>query len=109
MALISMGCSLANAFSYWQGQKMANSSHSFFDDIMQALDRVQSIKGSKDFQFWVGETNWPSGGANFGDAVANTENAGVYWKQSVCAMIKWGVNVFGKSPPPEQAPREYIS
>lgn len=26
---------LANAFSYWQGQKMDNATHSFFDDIMR--------------------------------------------------------------------------
>lgn len=26
---------LANAFSYWQGQKQDNATHSFFDDIMR--------------------------------------------------------------------------
>jgi len=85
---------LSNAFSYWQGQVMANSSHSFFDDIMQALDRVQTVKGTKDFSFWVGETNWPTGGAKFGSAVPSVENAAIYWKESVCAMLNWGVNVF---------------
>ncbi|KAI5811643.1 glycoside hydrolase superfamily [Peziza echinospora] len=85
---------LANAFSYWQGQSMANSSHSFFDDIMQALDRIQTIKGSKDFQFWVGETNWPSDGAVLGDAKPSVANAGTFWKESICGMLAWGVNVF---------------
>ncbi|KAF8472016.1 endo-beta-1,3-glucanase [Kalaharituber pfeilii] len=85
---------LANAFSYWQGQRMDNSSHSFFDDIMQALDRIQDTKGSTDFNFWVGETNWPTGGAKFGDAVPSTKNAATYWKDSICAMLNWGVNVF---------------
>lgn len=28
---------LANAFSYWQGQKQENATHSFFDDIMRML------------------------------------------------------------------------
>ncbi len=31
---------LRNAFSYWQGQIIANSSGSFFDDIMQALGHI---------------------------------------------------------------------
>ena len=106
---------MGNAFSYWQGQKMDNSSHSFFDDIMrtypralepllpqdihsnipiEALDRVQTIKGNSDFQFWVGETNWPTGGAKYGDAVPSNDNAATYWKESVCSMLHWGVNVF---------------
>lgn len=85
---------LGNAFSYWQGQRMNNASHSFFDDIMQALDRVQTIKGTSNFQFWVGETNWPTGGAKYGDAVPSNDNAATYWKESVCSMLHWGVNVF---------------
>lgn len=60
----------------------------------EALDRVQTIKGTTDFQFWVGETNWPTGGAKFGDAVPSNDNAATYWKESVCAMLHWGVNVF---------------
>lgn len=47
---------MANAFSYWQGQTMQNASYSFFDDIMQALQTIQSTKGSTDITFWVGET-----------------------------------------------------
>ena len=92
---------------------MDNSSHSFFDDIMrtsplsppfihpqptnspiEALDRVQTIKGNNNFQFWVGETNWPTAGAKFGDAVPSNDNAAIFWKESVCAMLHWGVNVF---------------
>ena len=59
---------MANAFSYWQGQTMDNSSYSFFDDIMQALQTIQSVKGSTDIQFWVGETGWPTHGTHFEDA-----------------------------------------
>ncbi|KAL7275204.1 glycoside hydrolase 3 protein [Rhizina undulata] len=84
---------LANAFSYWQGQKMDNSSHSFFDDVMQAMGRIQS-KNTTDIEFWVGETNWPTGGANYGDAVPSVANAAQYWKESICAMTAWDVNVF---------------
>ncbi|KAL0635015.1 glycoside hydrolase 3 protein [Maublancomyces gigas] len=85
---------LANAFSYWQGQKQDNATHSFFDDIMQALDHVQTIKGDKPFDFWVGETNWPTGGKNYEDSVPSVANAASYWKNSICAMVAWGVNVF---------------
>ena len=59
----------------------------------EALDRIQAIKGT-DFSFWVGETNWPTGGANFEDAIPSTENAATYWKESICAILNWGVNVF---------------
>lgn len=33
---------LANAFSYWQGQKMDNATHSFFDDIMRTSSILKS-------------------------------------------------------------------
>jgi glucan 1,3-beta-glucosidase len=49
---------LCNAFSYWQGQTLANSSGSFFDDIMQAFGHIQSVAGSASStpELWVGET-----------------------------------------------------
>ena len=49
---------LCNAFSYWQGQTIDNSTESFFDDIMQAFGHIQSVAGSaKDGpELWVGET-----------------------------------------------------
>lgn len=86
--------SLANAFSYWQGQKFENSTASFVDDIMQALQAVQNVKGTIDVPFWVGETNWPTGGANFKNAVPSVENSAAYWKDAICGMIEWGMNIF---------------
>ena len=49
---------LCNAFSYWQGQTLTNSSASFFDDIMQAFGHIQSVAGSASSgpELWVGET-----------------------------------------------------
>jgi glucan 1,3-beta-glucosidase len=49
---------LCNAFSYWQGQTLANSSGSFFDDIMQAFGHIQNVAGSATSgpELWVGET-----------------------------------------------------
>ena len=84
----------ANAFSYWQGQTMANSSFSFFDDIMQALQIVQTAKGSTNIDFWVGETGWPTEGSNFGSSEPSLDNAAEFWQEGVCAMRGWGVNTF---------------
>ncbi|KAG0682781.1 glycoside hydrolase 3 protein [Pichia californica] len=84
----------ANAFSYWQGQTQANSTFSFFDDIMQALQTVQSIKGSTDIEFWVGETGWPTDGSDYGASVPSIDNAATFWKEGICAMRGWGVNTF---------------
>lgn len=84
----------ANAFSYWQGQTEANSTFSFFDDIMQALQTVQSIKGSTNIDFYVGETGWPTEGSNYGSSVPSVENAATFWEDGVCAMRGWGVNTF---------------
>lgn len=83
----------ANAFSYWQGQTMSNASYSFFDDIMQALQTIQTTKGSTDLNFWVGETGWPTEGTHFENAVPSVENAKTFWQEAVCAMRAWGVNV----------------
>lgn len=64
------------------------------DDIMQALQHVQDTKGVIDVPFWVGETNWPTGGKNFKSAVPSTETAAAYWKDAICGMLGWGVNTF---------------
>ncbi|SCU98762.1 LAMI_0F16138g1_1 [Lachancea mirantina] len=82
----------ANAFSYWQGQTMQNASYSFFDDIMQAMQTIQTAKGS-DVNFWVGETGWPSEGTNFESSYPSTTNAAQFWQQGICALRAWGVNV----------------
>ncbi|KAI3403177.1 BGL2 [Candida oxycetoniae] len=83
----------ANAFSYWQGQTNKNASYSFFDDIMQALQTIQTIKGSTDIEFWVGETGWPTDGSNFESSEPGVENAKNFWQQGICALRAWGVNV----------------
>lgn len=84
---------MANAFSYWQGQTMGNASYSFFDDIMQALQTIQTSKGSTDIDFWVGETGWPTSGTNFETSQPSVENAKQFWQEGICALRAWGVNV----------------
>lgn len=83
----------ANAFSYWQGQTQSNASYSFFDDIMQALQVIQSNKGETDITFWVGETGWPTDGTAFEDSVPSVDNAKAFWEDAVCAIRGWGINV----------------
>lgn len=84
---------MANAFSYWQGQTMNNASYSFFDDIMQVLQVMQTNRGTNDITFWVGETGWPTAGSNFEAAQPSVANAAQYWQQAICAMRGWGINV----------------
>lgn len=83
----------ANAFSYWQGQTQNNASYSFFDDIMQALQTIQSSKGETDITFWVGETGWPSDGTAFESSQPSVDNAKAFWNDAVCAIRGWGINV----------------
>jgi glucan 1,3-beta-glucosidase len=55
--------SLANAFSYWQGQDISNATASYFDDIQQAIGHIQEVSGSLDaIHIMNGETGWPTGG-----------------------------------------------
>ena len=55
--------SLANAFSYWQGQDIGNATASYFDDIQQAVGHIQEVSGSLDaIRIMNGETGWPTGG-----------------------------------------------
>lgn len=83
----------ANAFSYWQGQTLLNASYSFLDDIMQALQVIQTAKGSTDIEFWVGETGWPTEGTSYESAEPSVSNAKTYWQQAICALRYWGINV----------------
>ena len=45
---------LANAFSYWQGKQVGDGAvYTYFDDVQQALARVQQISGSPDnIEYW---------------------------------------------------------
>nr|POE74806.1 glucan 1,3-beta-glucosidase [Quercus suber] len=88
---------LANAFAYWQGKDVDDGAvYTYFDDIQQALGRVQQMTGSLDqVEFWNGETGWPTDdGSDYGAAKAGTANAAKYYSEAVCGLLDWGVNVF---------------
>lgn len=76
----------SNSFSYWQKNSQANASYSLFDDVMQALQTLQTAKGSTDIEFWVGETGWPTDGSSYGDSVPSVENAADQWQKGICAL-----------------------
>lgn len=87
---------LVNAFAYWQAQEIGNATATYFDDIMQAFNHIQTISGSTTTpELWNGETGWPTdGGSNYGPAIASTDNAITYWQEGVCGMLAWDVNLF---------------
>ncbi|KAB8231561.1 glycoside hydrolase superfamily [Aspergillus alliaceus] len=87
---------LANGFAYWQGKDIDHATATYFDDIAQAKAHIEKIAGNADkIQFGNGETGWPTdGGSDYGAAKASTKSAERYWKESVCAMLAWGVDVF---------------
>jgi glucan 1,3-beta-glucosidase len=108
---------LVNAFGFWQGQDISNATHQYFDDIMQAYQRIASVAPGNKIELWTGETGWPSdgknnlvprfmpiqnnllitpspGGSDFSAAKAGTKNAATYFSQGVCGMLNWGYNAF---------------
>ncbi|KAL2874237.1 glycoside hydrolase 3 protein [Colletotrichum sp. CLE4] len=86
---------LTNAFSYWQGQTRDNATACFFDSIMQAFGRIQSVSGSLNKpELWVGETGRPSEGAKYQQAIPGQDNAQAFYDSGVCGMVNWGFNVF---------------
>ncbi|KAJ2906552.1 glycoside hydrolase family 17 protein [Zalerion maritima] len=86
---------LANAFSYWQGQKISNATGSFYDDVYQAFGVIQEKSGSTDgIELWVGETGWPTDGDDYQNAEPSVANAEQFYHEAICGMTTWGFNVF---------------
>ncbi|KAL4942333.1 hypothetical protein BDV06DRAFT_192386 [Aspergillus oleicola] len=88
---------LANGFAYWQGQEIKNATATYFDDMAQAMARIEQVAGdnAKNIRFGNGETGWPTdGGSDYGAAKASTKSAETYYKDAVCSMLTWGLDVF---------------
>ncbi|KAF8846932.1 family 17 glycosyl hydrolase [Acephala macrosclerotiorum] len=70
---------------------IANSTGSFFDDVMQAFGHVQDIAGSLTTgpELWVG---WPTTRSTYQNAVPRTSNAQTFWQKGICGILDWGVN-----------------
>jgi len=78
---------LMNGFPYWQGSAIQDS----FSTFKTAIANTKAAIGSK--PFFIGETGWPTAGANFGTAKPDIANAQTYWKQAACYLqsqkISW--------------------
>jgi glucan 1,3-beta-glucosidase len=83
--------------------------------MAQAKARIEQVAGdnAKNIRFGNGETGWPTGefpaitlfrpldsnssadgGSDYGAAKASTKLAQTYYKNAVCAMLTWGIDVF---------------
>jgi len=71
---------LMNGFPYWQGARIENALEKLTDAL--AVTRSKS-KGKP---IIVGETGWPTAGANFGESVPSVENLQSYWRQAACYL-----------------------
>ncbi|KAL6239931.1 hypothetical protein BDW75DRAFT_248691 [Aspergillus navahoensis] len=88
---------MANGFAYWQGQDIDNATATYFDDMAQAKAHIEKVAGdnAKNIRFGNGESGWPTdGGSDYGAAKASTEFGEKYYKNAVCAMLTWGIDVF---------------
>ncbi|BCS25884.1 1,3-beta-glucanosyltransferase Bgt1 [Aspergillus puulaauensis] len=88
---------LANGFAYWQDQDISNATATYFDDMAQAKARIEQVAGdnANKIRFGNGESGWPTdGGSDYGKAKASTENAKKYYKNAVCPLLNWGIDVF---------------
>lgn len=83
---------LINAFPYWQGQAIDNATATLFDDVQQALGRVQSVR--RDIEVQVGETGWLTEGDNYGAAQPGLREAETFFKVAICAIQYWGLDVY---------------
>jgi glucan 1,3-beta-glucosidase len=74
-----------------------NGTRSFVDDIVRASQHLQDTRGLS-YQYAVGETNWPSGGADYGNAVPSIKNMETYFQKAICGVLRWNVDIFVHSP-----------
>jgi len=70
---------LMNGFPYWQGATVDQG-------LSKLKEAIANTRRAVGFQkpFIVGETGWPTKGANFGSAVPSTPNLQKYWKAAAC-------------------------
>lgn len=86
---------MVNAFPFWQYQTAANQSHSLLDDVMQAVQTIQTIKGTDDFYIAIGETGAPTGGTSLtsGQAPLTVDNAESFFQEGICTLLAYGFDV----------------
>lgn len=88
---------LINAFAFWQGNDIKNSTHVYLDDMYQAVTHIEKVAGGVDKkpEVWNGETGWPTAvGTDYDAAKGGTENAKYFYEHGFCSLIDWGFNAF---------------
>ncbi|WBW74736.1 cell wall glucan beta-glucosidase Bgl2 [Schizosaccharomyces osmophilus] len=85
---------MANDFPYWQGQNTSNMTNTFVSDTLTALERVQHVKGTNNVTFLVGETGWPTGGPNYGEAQTSVDIAKQFFHDALCQVMKKGIDIY---------------
>lgn len=77
-----------NGFPYWQGATA--------EQGLQALQTAIGVTRAQanNKPLIVGETGWPTAGANFGNAVPSVRNAEIYYKAAECWLKNSGIPHF---------------
>ncbi|CAM0134980.1 glycoside hydrolase 3 protein [Umbelopsis sp. WA50703] len=71
---------MMNAFPYWEGVAVENAVSTLFEHY----DYMKSLAGDK--PVLIGETGWPTRGANFGAAVPSISNQETFLKGVLCQV-----------------------
>ncbi|KAF1961489.1 glycoside hydrolase [Byssothecium circinans] len=80
-----------DAYPFWEvdhDNSIGGANATFYD----ALQKTKNAAKGK--PVWVTETGWPVSGPSLGNAVANPENAGIYWDDVTCSLLAQGVNLW---------------
>ncbi|KAF2710920.1 glycoside hydrolase family 17 protein [Pleomassaria siparia CBS 279.74] len=80
-----------DAYPYWEtttANSIGNANASFYDAYQQTVAAAQGKA------VWVTETGWPVTGPTENQAVANADNAKIYWQDVSCSLMKNNVNLF---------------
>ncbi|KAJ3541869.1 hypothetical protein NM208_g4403 [Fusarium decemcellulare] len=84
--VVTKACDIAitNGFPYWQGVSIKDALRlkTFQNSYWNVKKRVNSVHPG--IQVWVGETGWPTAGANFQNAAATTSALKSYYNTVAC-------------------------
>ncbi|PSN68483.1 glycoside hydrolase [Corynespora cassiicola Philippines] len=80
-----------DAYPYFQTtmeNSIGNANATFYDAL------AQTKAASQGKPVWVTETGWPVSGDQQNQAVASAENAGIYWQDVSCSLMRDNVNLW---------------
>lgn len=80
-----------DGYPYWESSN-GNAIENAHDLFFNGLNKTKAIANGK--PVWVTETGWPATGDDFGEAVANSENARTYWQEIACELVSSNINIW---------------